>query len=96
MHLTTENPLRKDRLTSYACYNRTEGGQNIKIKKALFLTLWVHSLLVWLYVVSRIIVNHVPLNSPFIDAIPFLTFTVLGIIAFVLSMIFMFMYLKES
>jgi hypothetical protein len=68
----------------------------MKIRKALFLTLWVHSLLVWLYVVTRIIVNYVPLNSLFIDAVPFLTFTLLGIIAFVLSMMFMFMFLKES
>ena len=68
----------------------------MKIRKALFVTLWVHSLLVWLYIVARIVVNHVRLNSPFIDAVPLLTFTALGIIAFVSSMIFMFMYLQTG
>jgi uncharacterized membrane protein YeiH len=68
----------------------------MKRKKAFFLMLWVHSLLVWLYVVARIVVNHVRLSSLFIDAVPLLTFTTMGIIAFVSSMIFMFMYLQTG
>lgn len=69
---------------------------NMKRMKALFLVLWVHSLLIWLYIVARIIVNHVHVVSPFLDAIPFLSFMTLGIITFVLSMIFMFLYLQAS
>jgi hypothetical protein len=68
----------------------------MKRKKELFLTLWFYSFLVWLYIVARIVINHVQLESLFLDSVPFLTFTRLGIIAFVSSMIFMFMYLKES
>jgi uncharacterized membrane protein YeiH len=68
----------------------------MKIKKALLLTLWFHSLLVWLYIVARIVVNHFRLSSLFIDAVPLLTFTTLGIIVFVSSMIFMFMYLQSA
>ncbi len=69
---------------------------SMKTKKALFLTIWIHSLLIWLYVVARIVVNHVRIGSLFIDAIPFLTFTSRGIITFVLSMIFMFLYLTNG
>ena len=35
----------------------------------MFLTLWVNSFLVWLYIAARVILNHVPLGSPFIDAL---------------------------
>ena len=68
----------------------------MKRMRALFLVLWVHSLLVWLYIVVRIVVNHVHLLSPFLDAIPFISFITLGIITFVLSMIFMFLFLQAS
>ena len=68
----------------------------MKRKKALFLTLGSYSLLIWLYIAARIILNHVRLDSLFIDSVPFLTFTRLGIITFVLSMIFMFLYLQEN
>jgi hypothetical protein len=71
------------------------GGYTIKRSKALFLTLWINSFLIWLYIVARIVVNNVPLGSLFIDSIPFFTFTILGIVAFVLSMVFMFLYLWE-
>ena len=69
---------------------------NIKIKKALFLTLWVNSLIIWLYVASRIVVNNVCPHNLFIDSIPFLSFAVVGIIAFVSSMVSMFLFLLDS
>jgi len=79
---------------AYCC--QTKGVRNIKRKKALFFTLWFYSFLIWLYIDARIIINNVHLNSLFLDSVPFLTFIRLGIIAFVFSMIFMFMYLEES
>jgi len=73
-----------------------KGGWNIKRKKALFFTLWFYSFLVWLYIVARIVIDNVGLESLFLNSVPFFTFIRLGIIAFVFSMIFMFMYLQES
>ena len=69
---------------------------NIKIRRALFLTLWFNSFLVWLYVASRIVVSHVNPHSLFIDSVPFFSFWVVGIIAFVVSMVSMFLFLLES
>jgi hypothetical protein len=68
----------------------------MKVIKALFLTLWVHSLLAWLYIVARVVLDHVQWNSLFIDAVPFLTFSRLAIITFVSSMISMFMYFTNG
>ncbi|HMK95229.1 MAG TPA: hypothetical protein VK536_07500 [Candidatus Limnocylindrales bacterium] len=65
-------------------------------RKALFLTLWLYSFLFWLYIVARIVVDWVPLNGLFLNYIPFFTFTRLGAILFVLSMIFMYLYLIED
>ena len=67
----------------------------IKVKKALFLTLWINSLLFWLYVVSRIVVSNVCPHSLFIDSVPFLSFTIVGIVTFVSNMVFMFLFLLE-
>jgi hypothetical protein len=63
---------------------------------AAFLTLWLYSFLVWLYVVARIVFDNVPVSSLFLNSVPFLTFAELGIISFVSSMIFTFMYFRES
>jgi len=65
-------------------------------RKALFFTLWFHSLLFWLYVVARIIVSNVRLYALFIDYIPHITFFELGIATFLSSMLFMYLFLKES
>ena len=65
-------------------------------KKALFLTLWLYTFLLWLYIVARIVIDQVPLNSRFLNYVPFFTFMGLGAISFVLSMIFMFLYLIEN
>ncbi len=94
-----ESEIHKKELNAHQAitvYDKTKGVENIKVKKALFLTLWFHSFLVWLYIIARIVVNHVHLGSLFIDSVPFFTFTTLGIVAFVASMIFMFIYLKEA
>ena len=70
--------------------------KNIKTRKAAFLTLGLYSFLVWLYVVARIVFDYVDVDILFFNSVPFLTFAELGIISFVFSMIFIFMYLRES
>jgi len=62
----------------------------------LFFTLWLYTFLLWLYTVARIVIDYVSLNGLVLNYVPFFTFTKLGIIAFVLSMIFMFMFLTEN
>ena len=48
----------------------------------------IYSLLVWLYIVVRIVVSEVNMNNPFIDGIPG-NFWQWGIIAFTISYICM-------
>jgi hypothetical protein len=68
----------------------------MKIKKALFLILWLYTFLFWMYIVARIVIDQVALNSLFLNFVPFFTFMGLGALLFVLSMIFMFLFLTES
>ena len=72
------------------------GGQIIKKKKALFFTLWFYSFLLWFYIVLRIVIDQVPLYSLFLNHVPYFTFIGLGALAFLLSMIFMFLYLIQN
>ena len=72
------------------------GGQTIRKKKALFFTLWFYTFLLWFYIVARIVIDQVPLYSLFFNHVPFFTFIGLGVLAFVLSMIFMFMFLIQN
>ena len=65
-------------------------------KKAAFLTLCLYSLLLWVYISGRIILDYVGLNSLFINSIPFFTFERLGALAFVLSMLFMYLCLTTN
>ena len=64
--------------------------------KAIFLTLSMYTFLLWLYIIGRIIFNRVRLDSPFIDGVPFLSFWILGAIAFILSMVFTYLYLTTN
>ena len=72
------------------------GGLVIKKKKALFFTLWFYTLLLWLYIVARIVIDSVRLDSLFINHVPFFTFIGLGALSFVVSMVFMYLYLTEN
>ena len=65
----------------------------IRKRKAFFMTLWLYTFLLWFYLVVRIVVDQVPLNDLFLNSIPYFTFLRLGAIAFVASMLFMFLYL---
>jgi hypothetical protein len=67
-------------------------GLKYKKKKAFFLTAGTYSFLLWLYVVARVAIDQVPLNSLFLNNVPFITFFGLGSIAFFLSIIFIYLY----
>ena len=66
---------------------------NIRKRKALFMTLRLYTFLLWFYLVLRIVVDQVPLNDLFLNSVPYFTFLRLGVIAFVFSMLFMLLYL---
>jgi hypothetical protein len=64
----------------------------MKSIKALFLTFWVYSTLIWLYCVARIIINNVEPWDLFINGIP-ITFWELGSVAFLVSAVCFYAYL---
>jgi len=64
--------------------------------KAIFLTLSLYTFLLWLYVAARIIFSCVSVFDLFINDVPFLTFEIVGIIAFVLSMVFTYLFLTTD
>ncbi len=67
----------------------------MRFLKAFLLTTWLYSLLVWLYIVDRIIFSRVSLSDRFISWIPYFTFFRLGVISFVLSFVCLFIYLVK-
>lgn len=68
----------------------------MKPLKALLLTTWLYSLLLWIYIVMRIIISGVIMTHLFISSIPYLTFAILGMISFTLSFVSLFAYLVLS
>lgn len=64
-----------------------------RLLRAMVLTVWLYSLLFWLYVAVRITTNDYIVFDPFIYYIPWLSFGALGAITFVLSGLCMFVYL---
>jgi hypothetical protein len=62
--------------------------------RALVLTTWLYSLLLWLYIVARIVVNKVEMSDLFIDYVPHFTFLNVGVLSFVLSFVCMLTYLS--
>ncbi len=61
--------------------------------RALTLTAWVGSLLVWLYIVARVVVNVVDVHWPFVDSVPAISISAMGAFAFGLFCVSMFLYL---
>lgn len=61
--------------------------------RSLVLTVWVFSLLLWLYIVVRIVVNGVDVHTAFVDSIPGVSFSAVGVFSFGLSFLGMFTYL---
>ncbi len=62
--------------------------------RALVLSTWLYSLLLWLYITARIVLSQVDMSAPFIEGIPRITFLNLGIFAFVLSFLCLLIYLS--
>ncbi len=61
--------------------------------RALVLTTWLYSLLVWIYIVLRIVLNGVDVYEPFIDRYPYISILELAFLAFGVSFLSMFIYL---
>ena len=55
-----------------------------RFTRALMWATSVYSLLLWAYIVLRIVFSRIDVHDPFIDGIP-ISFWVLGLIAFVVS-----------
>jgi hypothetical protein len=65
----------------------------MRVTKALVFTTWLYSLLLWLYLVARIILNKVNVFANVIYFVPYLSFWILGAISFTLSFTCLFVYL---
>jgi hypothetical protein len=63
--------------------------------KAILLTIWIYSTLVWLYCVARITINNIEPLDPFIIGIP-IAFWHLGLIAFLVSAICCYGFLIQK
>jgi hypothetical protein len=72
---------------------RLQKGGGMRAIRAIVLSTWLYSLLLWLYVVVRITVNRVYMYNRFISSVPFFTFFSVGIISFALSFICLVVYL---
>ncbi len=63
-----------------------------RLFRSLVLATSVFSLLLWVYIVIRIVFNDVDVTTPFVDAVPFLSFEVLGALTFGLSFVCTVLY----
>lgn len=65
------------------------------MRKAFYFTAWVHSLLIWIYTATRIIVDGW-YNVLFLDFVPYLTFFYLAMLSFLSSFLFLFLFAREQ
>ncbi len=61
--------------------------------RSLVLTLILGSLLTWLYIVVRIVVNRVDVHWPFVDSVPSISVSAMGAFSFSLFCLSTFLYL---
>jgi hypothetical protein len=61
--------------------------------RSLILTTAVFSMLLWLYIVVRIVISGVDVHYPFVDSIPAISISAMGVFAFGLSFLCTFIYL---
>lgn len=61
--------------------------------RAAVLTTWAASLLAWVYITLRIVLNGIDPPEPFLPGVRFLSFLTAGAIAFLLFCVSMFAYL---
>lgn len=67
--------------------------RNSRFLRALVLTTAVFGFLAWLYIVARVVVNHVDPPEPFLNSFPSVSFSAVGAFSFGLSALSMFVYL---
>ncbi len=67
--------------------------RNSRFLRAFLLTVGVFSFLTWIYVLLRVIVNHVDPPSSFLNSFPSISVSLVGVSAFGLSALCMFVYL---
>ena len=73
----------------------TDHSGDMRVHRAIILSTWFYSLLFWLYVVVRIIVNRIDPNDLFSLSVPYITFFVVGALTFTLSFICLVVYLAK-
>jgi hypothetical protein len=61
--------------------------------RSFVLTTGIFSLLLWLYIVVRIVVSGVDVHWPFVDSVPAISISAMGAFAFGLSFLCTFVYL---
>jgi hypothetical protein len=64
-----------------------------RFPRALVLTTAVYSMLLWLYVVGRLVFSGVDVTYPFLDSVPGISIAAVGIAAFVVSFACTLVYL---
>lgn len=64
-----------------------------QLLRSLVLTVFVFSFLLWLYIVLRVVINHVDPPSSFLNSFPSVSVSAVGAFAFGLSALCMFVYL---
>lgn len=63
-----------------------------RLFRSLVLSTSIFSLLLWTYIVIRIVFNDVDVTTPFVDAVPFISFEALGALTFGLSFVCTVLY----
>ncbi len=80
---------------SHTLYGRRRDGRAVllRVLRAVFLATSVYAFLFWTYIVLRIVVSKVGLSDLFIDGIPYFSFYVTGLWAFVIGFASLIIYL---
>jgi hypothetical protein len=63
-----------------------------RILRALVFSTWLYSLMLWLYIVARVVISGVDVHYPFLDSIPSISISALGAASFLASFISMAIY----
>ena len=60
--------------------------------RAVVLSAWLYSLMLWLYIVARILISGADVHYPFVDSIPSISISAMGVASFLISFICMAIY----
>ncbi len=61
--------------------------------RALFFCTWLYSLMLWLYIVARVVISGVDVHYPFVDSIPSISISEMGVASFLLSFVCLVIYM---